>query len=82
MELLNECEKKISIYVTKLGFINSLQNKSYSETLLAQTTSLNISDLLTDSSEDEGGLPAKLTTLDVAMSLIDMDSLAKHEMTK
>lgn len=76
--LLNECDKKVNIYLTKLGFINTLQNKSYSETLLAQTTALNISDILTDSSEDEGVLPTKLTSLDVAMSLIDMESLGKN----
>lgn len=76
--LLVECERKVDTFITKLGFINFLQNKSFSETLLAQTTSLNISDILTDSSEDEGVLPSKLTSVDVAMSLIDMESLEKN----
>lgn len=76
--LLNDCDKKVDVCLTKFNFMNTLQNRSYSKTLLARTTALNISDILTDSSEDEGSLPAKLTSLDIAMSLIDMESLTKN----
>lgn len=72
-----ESDKKVDVCITKLGFINGLQNKSYSETLLARTTSLYLSDILNDSSEDDGVLPAKLTAWDVAISMIDLDKLDK-----
>lgn len=69
----------MNVCLTKLGFLNTLQNRSYSETLLTRTTALSITDILTDSSEDEGaGLPARLTSMDIAMSLIDMESLTKN----
>lgn len=54
-----------------------MANRPYSETLLAKTTSLCISDILSDTSEDDDALPSQFTSLDIAMSMIDTDKLEK-----
>lgn len=68
------CNEKIDVCVTKLDFIHSLSNRSYSQTPLAQTTSLSITDILNDTSADETTLNSQLTAVDVAMSMIDIDT--------
>lgn len=74
---LSNCNEKIDVCVTKLDFIHSLTNRSYSKTLLAQTTSLSITDILNDTAEDENVLTSQLTAIDIAMSMIDTDKLDK-----